>query len=461
MEKIVALCKRRGFVYPNSEIYGGIAGFYDMGPMGHLLRQNMKKLFWEFMLVDHDHIFPIDGTIITHPKVWEASGHVGSFADTMVESTGGPQGNKRYRADHLIEEMYSSEELSAADETAKKEGVSTLDIYSRLLMGKKAPDGGILGEVKKFSLMVETSLGVVEGDKKSAYLKGEACQTIYLDYQNVLDSMHPKIPFGIAQIGKAFRNEVANPQFMLRLKEFEQWDMQFFVSPKEMDTWFEYWKEERMNWYKGLFNDKENLRFRQHRDDELAHYAKKAFDIEYKTPMGWKEGEGIHWRGDWDLSRHGKFSGHDFTYTMGETGEKFIPWIVETSGGVDRTFLFLLLDAYREEEGRVYLKLHPKLAPYTAAVFPLVRNKPDIVAKAQSVYRRLKGTHRLSCVWDDRGNIGKRYWAQDEIGTPWCVTVDYDTLKDDTVTVRERDTTKQERVHISALGAYLGDKGVL
>lgn len=458
MEQIVSLCKRRGFVYPNSEIYGGIAGFYDMGPMGHLLRQNMKKLFWEFMLIDHENIFPIDGTIITHPKVWEASGHVGSFADTMVESTGGPMGNKRYRADHLIEEMYSEEELKTADETVKKEGISVIDVYTKLLRGKKAPDGGVLGEVKKFSLMVETSLGVVEGDKKSAYLKGEACQTIYLDYQNVLDSMHPKIPFGIAQIGKAFRNEVANPQFMLRLKEFEQWDMQFFVNPKEMDHWYEYWKAERMDWYRSLFNDKNNLRFRQHRDDELAHYAKKAFDIEYKTPMGWKEGEGIHWRGDWDLSRHGKYSDHDFTYTDLATGEKFIPWIVETSGGVDRTFLFLLLDAYREEGDRVYLKLHPKLSPYTVAVFPLVRNKPEIIAKAQAVYKHLKLESRLSVVWDDRGNIGKRYYAQDEIGTPWCVTIDYKTLDDNTVTVRDRDTTKQERVSLDRIIDFIREK---
>jgi glycyl-tRNA synthetase len=455
IEKIVSLCKRRGFVYPNSEIYGGIAGFYDMGPMGHLLRQNMKKLFWEFMLVDHEHIFPIDGTIITHPRVWEASGHVGSFADAMVESAGGPMGNRRYRADHLIEEMFSQEELKFFDETAKKEGISTIEAYTKLLKGKKAPDGGILGEVKKFSLMVETSLGVVEGEKKSAFLKGEACQTIYLDYQNVLDSMHPKIPFGIAQIGKAFRNEVARPQFMLRLKEFEQWDMQFFVNPKEMDTWYEYWKRERMNWYTSLFNDKENLRFRQHRDDELAHYAKKAFDIEYKTPIGWKEGEGIHWRGDWDLSRHGQYSGHDFTYTDGETGEMFVPWIVETSGGVDRMFLFLLLDAYREDGDRVFLKLHPKLSPYTAAVFPLVRNKPDITAKAKEVYTHAKMHLKLSTVWDDRGNIGKRYYAQDEIGTPFCITIDYTTLEDETVTVRDRDSAEQIRLPIEKIEEYI------
>ncbi len=457
-DKIIALCKRRGFVYPNSEIYGGIAGFYDMGPMGHLLRQHLKQAFWKFMLQEHDDIYPIDGTIITHPRVWEASGHVGSFADMMVESDNGEGGNKRYRADHLIEEMYSEEELKKIDEEARKEGLDVAASYTRLLKGKKAPDGGILGEVKKFSLMVETSLGVVEGDKKSAYLKGEACQTIYLDYQNVLDSMHPKIPFGIAQIGKAFRNEVANPQFMMRLKEFEQWDLQFFVNPKDMDKWYEYWKEERMNWYKQFFNNKENLRFRQHRDDELAHYAKKAFDIEYQTPMGWKEWEGIHWRGDWDLRRHGEYSGHDFTYTDQETGEKFIPWIVETSGGVDRTFLFLLYDAYTEEqlengETRVVLKLHKELAPYKAAVFPLVKNKEEIVGKAKEVYKNLR--KNIPVAWDDRGNVGKRYRTQDEIGTPYCITVDYQTLEDGTVTVRDRDSMKQDRVNIEDLTAFI------
>ncbi|MDQ3098497.1 MAG: glycine--tRNA ligase [bacterium] len=457
-DKIVSLCKRRGFVFPNSEIYGGIAGFYDMGPVGHLMRQNMKKAFWKFMLQEHDDIYPIDGTIITHPRVWEASGHVGNFADMMVESEGAEYGNKRYRADHLIEEMYSEEELKKIDEEAKKEGIDVATSYTRLLKGKKAPDGGVFGEVKKFSLMVETSLGVVEGDKKVAYLKGEACQTIYLDYQNVLDSMHPKIPFGIAQVGKAFRNEVANPQFMMRLKEFEQWDLQFFVNPKDMEKWYEYWKQERMNWYLTFFNNKENLRFRQHRDDELAHYAKKAFDIEYKTPMGWKEWEGIHWRGDWDLRRHGEYSGHDFTYTDQETGEKFIPWIIETSGGVDRTFLFLMYDAYTEEvlengDTRVVLKLHKDLAPYKVAVFPLVRNKEDITAKAREIYKSLKQT--MPVIWDDRGNIGKRYRAQDEIGTPFCITVDYQTLEDGTVTVRNRDTMQQDRIKIEEILAFI------
>lgn len=457
-EKIISFCKRRGFIFQNSEIYGGIAGFYDMGPLGHLMRQNIKSLFWKFMLQDHENIYPIDGNIITHPLVWEASGHLGNFGDLMVESLGGPNGNKRYRADHLIKEIFSEEELKKLDEEAKEKGIDLQVAYTNLLKGKKAPDGGILGEVKKFSLMVETSLGIIEDKKKKAYLRGEACQTIYLNYKNVLDSMHPKIPFGIAQIGKAFRNEVANPQFMLRLKEFEQWDLQYFVNPKEIDAWYEYWKKERMNWYKGLFNNKDDLRFREHRTDELAHYAKKAFDIEYKTPMGWKESEGVHWRGDWDLSRHGRYSNHDFTYLEVETGEKYVPWIVETSGGVDRFMLFLLYDAYCEEkitdtDTRTVLKLHPAVAPYKAAVFPLIRNKEELTLQAKEVYTNLKRDYIVA--WDDRGNIGKRYRSQDEIGTMFCITIDYQTLEDGSVTVRNRNTMKQERVHKKELGQYL------
>lgn len=450
MNKIISLSKRRGFVFPNSEIYGGVAGFYDYGPLGAELKNNIKLQWWQEMVRSRENVVGIDGAIITHPRVWEASGHVEGFTDPLAECK---KCHKRFRADHLIEDL----EIKESGAT----GVQLIDKLTQALTEVKCPEcGGNLTKPRLFNLMVEVGLGVVEGEKRKTYLRGEACQTIYLNYQNVLDSTSLKIPFGIAQIGKAFRNEITPKNFLYRVREFEQWDLQWFVNPKEMERWYEYWKKERMSWYQSLINHKEKIRFRQHAKDELAHYAKVAFDIEYQTPFGWKEWEGVHWRGDWDLSRHGKFSGKDFTYTDPVTGEKFLPWIVETSGGVDRTFLFLLLDAYGEEEvkgkKRVVLKLHPKLAPTKVAVFPLLANKPELVKKAKAVYRSLKS--QLTVAWDDRGNIGKRYFSQDEIGTPWCVTIDYDTLKSDTVTVRDRDTTKQVRVKINKLKDFFDKK---
>lgn len=446
LEKIISLCKRRGFVYQNSEIYGGIQGFYDYGPLGVEMKNNIKKLWWEEMTKNHENVVGIDGAIITHPKVWEASGHIKSFTDPLVDCK---KCKKRFRADHLLEKIII-EESGAADE-------DVIASLTKALKGKKCPEcGGELTKPRRFNLLVEVGLGVVEGEKNKTYLRGEACQNIYLNYENVLDSLHLKIPFGIIQIGKAFRNEITPKQFLFRQREFEQWDLQWFVNPKEMEKWYEYWRKERMKWYQELIEKKENIRFRKHEKDELAHYAKIAYDIEYKTPFGWKEWEGIHWRGDWDLSRHGQYAKKDFTYTDPETKEKFIPWIVETSGGVDRTFLFLLLDAYKEEKERVVLSLYPKIAPYTVAVFPLLANKPDLVKKAKAIYDDLKSCFNVA--WDDRGNIGKRYYAQDEIGTPWCVTVDFQSLEDKTVTIRDRDTMKQERVAIDKLGDFLQTK---
>lgn len=439
IEKIVSLCKRRGFVYQNSEIYGGIQGFYDYGPLGVEMKNNIKKLWWDEMTKKHENIVGIDGAIITHPKVWEASGHIKSFTDPLVDCK---KCKKRFRADHLLKKM-TIEESGAADE-------DVIVSLSKALRGKKCPEcGGELTKPRRFNLLVEVGLGVVEGEKNKTYLRGEACQNIYLNYENVLDSLHLKIPFGIIQIGKAFRNEITPKQFLFRQREFEQWDLQWFVNPKEMEKWYGYWRKERMRWYQKLIRKKENIRFRKHEKDELAHYAKVAYDIEYKTPFGWKEWEGIHWRGDWDLSRHGQYSKKDFTYTDPETREKFIPWIVETSGGVDRTFFFLLLDAYREEKERVVLSLHPKVAPYTVAVFPLLANKPELVRTARKIYEELKACFNVA--WDDRGNIGKRYYAQDEIGTKWCVTVDFESLDDKRVTVRDRDSMKQKRVLIDKL----------
>jgi len=418
MEKIVSLCKRRGFVYPNSEIYGGNQGFYDFGPLGVEMKNNLKRLWWKWMTVDHENIVGIDGAIITHPKVWEASGHVKNFSDPLSECK---KCHHRFKQDDLAE--------------------------------NRCPDcGGELTEPRNYNILMQTQLGVIEGEKINAYLRGEACQTIYLNFKNVLQTNRLKIPFGICQIGKAFRNEVTPGNFLFRQREFEQWDLQWFCHPSEMEKWFDYWKNERMLWYQGLFTRPDNLVFYRH--EKLAHYAEKAFDIQYSaSPFDGSEIEGIHWRGDWDLSRHSEYSGQDLGYTDQGTGEKYTPNIVETSGGVDRTFLFLLLDAYCEENDRVFLKLNPKVAPYKAAVFPLLANKEELVKKAREVFLSLKSEITVS--FDDRGNIGKRYYSQDEIGTPWCVTIDYQTLEDNTVTVRDRDTAKQQRLPIDNLLKHL------
>ena len=424
LQKITALCKRRGIIYPNSEIYGGIAGFYDYGPVGVEMKNNLKRYWWKYMVDKRENVVGIDGTIITHPKVWEASGHLSGFSDVVVECK---KCHQRFRPEDIKE---------------------------------KCPNcgGTEFTDSRKYNLLFKTEVGVLEGEKMDAYLRGEACQDIYLDFKNVVDSTRQQIPFGIAQIGKAFRNEVTPNRFTFRTREFEQWDMQFFVHPTEMDKWFEYWKEERMKFYKGLYRKHDNLRFYEHPKDKLIFYAKKAFDIEYMAPWGWAENEGIHWRGDYDLTQHGKFSGKELSYTDPKANEKYIPHIVETSGGVDRTFLFLLLDSYEEEklengDTRVVLKINKDIAAYKAAVFPLVSNKEEIVSKARDIFNLLSENNKV--VWDNRGNIGKRYRYQDEIGTPYCITIDYETLENDTVTVRDRDSMKQERVKIEDLNSAI------
>lgn len=435
IEKIVSLCKRRGFVYPNSEIYGGVSGIYDFGPLGVELRNNIRRYWWWSMVQNHDNVVGIEGANITHPRVWEASGHVENFVDRLVEC---PNCHHRYRVDHLPLEN---------------------------LQQNKCPNcGHQLGEPRKFNLLMETWLGVIEGERMKTYLRGEACQNIYLDYDNVLKSSRMQVPFGICQIGKAYRNEVTPGNFLFRQREFEQWDLQFFVHPSEMQQWFDYWKEFRYNWYTGIINHKDRIRFREHGKDELAHYAKQAFDIEYRTVLGWQEWEGIHWRQDWDLSRHSQYSGHDLSYTDPLTKERYIPWIVETSGGVDRTFLNLLLDAYEEEpdptgkekETRTVLHLHPMLAPVKVAVLPLQKNKEELVTTAKGIHKNLQ--RLMVSQYDDVQNIGRRYRRQDEIGTPYCVTIDFQTLDDQTVTVRERDAMTQVRVPINELPMYLLDR---
>ncbi len=418
MDKIVALCKRRGFIFPGSEIYGGLAGTWDYGPLGVLLKKNIKDQWWKSMVEFRDNIVGIDASIMMNPTVWQKSGHVEAFTDPLVECK---ICHQRFRAD-------KQDETKTHEKTHKEKTEWT--------------------EPKKFNLLVKAYLGIVEGKQSEIYLRGEITQGVFVNFENVVSSTRVKIPFGIAQIGKAFRNEITPGNFTYRSREFEQMELEFFIKPKdsEGDKWFEYWKKQRMDWYISLGMDKKKLRFRKHEDSERAHYAKYAQDIEYEAPFGWSEFEGIHHRGDWDLSRHG-------LVFIDEDGEKYTPWVIEASGGVDRSALFFLLDSYVQEKDRIILKLHPKLAPYKAAVFPLLANKKELVKKAKGIYDSLKP--HVMTAWDHRGNIGKRYYAQDEAGTPYCVTVDFQTLEDQTVTVRDRDSAKQERVKIEELKSHI------
>src|SRR3990172_1941321 len=425
MEKVTSLAKRRGFIYPGSEIYGGLTGFWDYGPLGVELKNNIKRQWWKDIVYDRNDVVGIDAAIIMNPEVWKASGHLDAFTDPLVECK---ICHQRIRADN-------SEAIQEHEDMHKRE--------------KGLPAGRQVEwtEPKSFNLMTEVYLGVTE-PKQKAYLRGEITQGVFVNFKNVVDSSRVEIPFGIAQIGKAFRNEITPGNFTFRSREFEQMELEFFIEPKDQEAnkWFSHWKDQRLNWYVDLGIRKENLRFREHAPDERAHYAKAAEDIEYNSPFGWKEFEGIHHRGDWDLSRH-KLTYNDFT-----------PWVIETSGGVDRATLFFLIDSYSEVGDRVVLKLHPKLAPHKVAVFPLVSNKEALVTKAGEIYKNLKLNLELNPAWDDRGNIGKRYYAQDEIGTPWCVTIDYQTLEDDTVTVRDRDSASQERLPIPKLDTYFTTK---
>lgn len=413
MEKIVSLAKRRGFIFQSSEIYGGYKGFWDYGPVGVELKKNIKNEWWKTMVYDRDDVVGIDASVIMNPIVWEKSGHLTAFTDPLVECK---ECHKRFREDQ-----------------------------------KDTHEHNNWTESKTFNLMTEVLLGTTE-PKELSYLRGEITQGVFVNFKNVVDSTRVKIPFGIAQIGKAFRNEVTPGNFTFRSKEFEQMELEYFVKPddKESKKVFEEFKEIRMNWYISLGLDPKKLHFADHASDKRAHYAKYATDIEYEAPFGWSEMEGIHHRGDYDLKSH------NLKYKDNITNEEYTPWVIETSGGVDRATLFFLIDAYHEEGERVILKLNPKIAPYKVAVFPLLANKPELVAKARSIYYILHTTY--SCVWDDRGNIGKRYFAQDEIGTPWCVTVDFDSLKDNSVTVRDRDSGKQERIAIDNLLDYFQNR---
>jgi len=455
MDEVIAFSKRRGFVYPGSEIYGGMAGIYDFGPYGVELLNNIKRSWWETNVHSREDYVGIDSSIFRDPRVWDASGHTKGFSDPLVECK---KCNARLRVDKELAKVgvTADEKMSEADLNA---------LWDEHKAKIACPSCGAhdYTPVRAFNLLVKSNLGdfTSRGDNP-VYLPGEACQGIYLNFKNVVDTTRMKVPFGIAQIGKAFRNEISPRNFLFRTREFEQADTQFFVKPHENKEAYDRIKAERYAWYKSLGISDENLRWKQH--DNLVFYASDAWDIEYNFPTyGFDEVEGVHDRTDYDLTQHMNHSGTDLRYTDPQTGEKYIPWILETSMGVGRVFLAVLSEAYTKDEldgeERVVLRLAPELAPVKAAVFPLLRNKPELVAKAREVFTMLKTHARVE--WDDNGNIGKRYRRQDEIGTPYCITIDFDTLGEggdevkDTVTVRDRDTGEQKRVKIAELTAML------
>jgi glycyl-tRNA synthetase len=449
LEQIVSFCKRRGFVFPSSEIYGGFAAVYDFGPYGVTLAKNIREAWWQAMVGEHQNIVGLDSAIFMHPKVWEASGHVTGFSDPLVECK---KCQTRSRVDHLLEEKG----VEADEKMTEAEINALFDEHKKDIVCPKCGKSD-WSAAKSFNLLVESNLGNFTGDdEQKVYLRGETCQGIYVNFKNVLDSTRVKVPFGIAQIGKAFRNEITARQFIFRKREFEQMEMQFFVTPESVEAFYEEWKEKRFQYYLDLGIKKENLRWKSH--ENLVFYAKAAFDIEYNFPFGFKELEGIHNRSDYDLTQHSKFSGVDLSYRDPQTNEKYTPWVIETSVGLDRTFLAVLTEAYTEEslEGddvRLVMKFPKKLAPVQVAVFPLLKNKPELAGKAEEIFNGLRKHFR--CEFDDNGNVGKRYRRQDEIGTPYCVTVDFETLENDTVTVRDRDTMEQTRVAVADLISYI------
>jgi glycyl-tRNA synthetase len=427
MDKIVSLCKRRGFIFAGSDIYGGLSNTWDYGPWGVELKNNVKRAWWKASVYNRNDMYGMDAEILMHPKVWEASGHIKQFYD--------------YKSDcKSCHKLFKVADLKDKD---------------------TCPEcGGKLTEARPFNLMFKTHQGPVEDKTGLLYLRPETAQGMFVNFSNILDSCHPKLPFGLAQIGKAFRNEVTPGNFTFRTREFEQMEIEYFVRPKDADKELEEWIKERYNWYINLGMKKQNLRRRKHTRDELAHYAVACTDIEYKFPFGWSELEGIANRTDFDLKQHAQISGRDLTYFDSETKKKFYPYIIEPSGGVDRTALAFLVDAYREEEvkgkKRVVLSLHKDLAPIKVAVLPLLANRKEIVELANRICQGLK--KRFFCVYDDTAAIGKLYRRQDEIGTPFCLTIDVQSLEDKKVTVRDRDTMKQDRISIDKVEGYLEEK---
>jgi glycyl-tRNA synthetase len=435
MEKIVALCKRRGFIFQSSEIYGGLASTYDYGHYGVLLKTNVKNEWWRAMVQERDDIVALDAAILMHPRVWEASGHLEGFTDPLVQCLG--KCKRRWREDHLREAV----EAEDGDPNAEL----------------RCPEcGGELSEPRNFHLMFETNMGPVKDEGSTVYLRPETAQGIFVNFKNYMQFARKKPPFGIAQVGKSFRNEITPANFIFRTREFEQMEMEFFVPPAEAGQWYEYWQKARFDWYTELGIRADHLQLRPHDADELSHYSSATSDVEYLFPMGWSELEGIANRGNFDLTQHAKFSGEKLDYVDSATGDRYVPHVIEPAAGADRTTLAFMVDAYDEEvvEGRerVVLRLHPKLAPVKVAVLPLV-NKDGQPEIAREIYEDLR--RRMPAEYDTGGSIGKRYRRQDEIGTPWGVTVDHQTLDDRTVTLRDRDSLDQARIAIDDLGAEL------
>jgi len=426
MEKIVSLCKRRGFIFQSSEIYGGLASSWDYGPLGTELKNNVKQAWWKAVVQDRDDMVGLDASILMNPKTWEASGHTENFNDILVDCK---KCKKRFRQDHI---------------------------------GDTCPECGSkdFTEGRPFNLMFKTYLGAVEDESSVAYLRPETAQGIFVNFQNVIDATSRKLPFGIAQIGKSFRNEVTPGNFTFRMREFEQMEIEYFTEPDNAEQWHQIWIKERFQWYIDLGINKKKLKLREHGDDELAHYAKGCSDIEYQFPFGWSELEGIANRTDYDLKQHAEFSGSDMRFHDQITQKKFFPYVIEPSGGVDRATLAFLVDAYYEEEvegrTRTVLRLHKSLAPRKIAVLPLLKKNSDLVEFAKSIKRDLQKNYVT--VYDDTASIGKLYRRQDEVGTYFCVTVDVDSLNDQKVTIRDRDSMNQDRIAVDQLKQYLQDK---
>lgn len=450
MDKIISLTKRRGFIYPGSEIYGGLAGVYDYGPLGTLLKNNIRDSWIKFFVTSRDNMYLIDAPILAHNKVWEASGHTTEFIDPLVDDL---VTKKRYRADHLLEDVgINAEQMTTAEMDAKiKE------------LGLKSPEGNPLSDVRKFNLMLETSLGAVQETAVKTYLRPEEAQSIFINFKNILDSFSPKIPFGVAQIGKAFRNEITPRDFTYRMREFEIMEFEYFIHPNtKWEPLFENFLKEQRDWLSSIGIPSESLHELEHPETARAHYSKKTVDLEFEYPFGTKELTGLAHRGNYDLSRHEEFTGLKLGILEEETGERFLPHVIEPTVSIDRTLLAVLVSSYREEvdekgEIRVFLKLPIQIAPYKICVSPLLKNKPELQEKARQVYKKLKENF-LHVVYDDNGNIGKRYRRQDEIGTPYCVVIDFDSLDKDEVSVRDRDTQNQDFVKTENLIEYFENK---
>ena len=439
LETLASLCKRRGFIYQGSELYGGMAGTWDYGPLGIALKRNISNLWWQTFVEDTDNVYGLDSTIIMNQKVWEASGHSETFDDPIIEDM---VTKKQYRLDHLLEENGVSPDNLTMKQMA--EIVKDKSILS--------PDGNILGNVSKFNLMFKTSVGAIVGSGSTTYLRPETAQGTFLNYKNIVDSFYPDLPFGIAQVGRNFRNEISPRDYIFRSREFEIMEFEYFIKSDTWEKQFDILLKQVEDWYfNKLKLSKDNLRVREVSEKERAHYSKRTCDFEYNFSVGFKEIGGLAYITDFDLKNHQEASGKNLEYIVKGSTERFLPHVIEPTFGLDRNFLAVLAECYREDEingeKRVYLSLPKYLAPIKVAVFPLIKNKPEIVGKAQEIYRELKKELKF-VAWDDSGNIGKRYRKQDEVGTPFCITIDYDSLEDGTVTLRDRDSTKQTRMDL-------------